>query len=317
MDERQTALLDKSLLEAICAEPEHQQTVLITQLQQKYELVIPTILMEEVWTNLYFPESKDPNLILSMVRMLQHLSAGWIEDELEIVFRELVLRETADRFHPPSQHTVQWFWSCGPKNDKLRDWLKTTKEQSDSIIRQRIIDQDSLRPKGGFYIVQSESELFTRYVRDKLTRKFATPECIQGFLEDFFGSRFRSRHPDKSDAIDKAFQDYNEDTFTQYPMTCLNILAAMFYFYAPLVHVKPLGGQKRRILGKSFHDQRSNLNDERYVTVGLGCQRVLTCDNGMASILNIFKQSGFWHNGESILLSPCRSLAEQIPSELR
>jgi hypothetical protein len=80
-----TAVIDKSLLQAICELPGDKRDLCFNTLLSRYFLVVPEILVEEVWGNLANPSAgKSLATINMMVRCLLHLQNGWIAEPLEI-----------------------------------------------------------------------------------------------------------------------------------------------------------------------------------------------------------------------------------------
>jgi hypothetical protein len=88
-------------------------------------------------------------------------------------------------------------------------------------------------------------------------------------------------------------------------------MGAMFYFYAPLCKIVLPDGKDRKILGRSFNDQRSNLNDEKYVQSALLCSRFVTRDEGMRNMMELIKACGLW-NGQTVFVDPRENVVAEI-----
>jgi hypothetical protein len=94
------------------------------------------------------------------------------------------------------------------------------------------------------------------------------------------------------------------------------IIAAMFYFYAPLCKIVPAAGNGPiKILGRGFQAQSNNLAGERYVQSALLCERLLTRDEGMHNVMERLRDCGFWH-GMSVFIDPKKDLEIQISQNL-
>jgi len=137
-------------------------------------------------------------------------------------------------------------------------------------------------------------------------------------LESVLGLAFRKRYPDFSKEIDAAFDGYSLETFDKYHATFNCIMSAMFYFYAPLCAVPQSDGGPRKLLGGGFNKQRSNLNDEKYVQSALLCARLVTRNEGMKNVMELFRACGIW-NGDVIFTSPgpSQNLLVELPPALK
>jgi hypothetical protein len=56
--EKLTAVIDKSLFQEICSESETERNFFWNELFNRYQIVIPFALVEEIWTNLAKPNIK-------------------------------------------------------------------------------------------------------------------------------------------------------------------------------------------------------------------------------------------------------------------
>ena len=64
--------------------------------------------------------------------------------------------------------------------------------------------------------------------------------------------------------------------------------------HAPLCKIGLPEGQAGKIMGRSYTDQRGNLNDEKHVQSALLCGRLATSDKGMRNVMKLFKASDLW-----------------------
>src|SRR6266436_972581 len=102
-----TAVIDKSLFQAICSQPEPQRDRCWNELFTHYQIVVPFVLVEEVWTNYVKPGPKNLAVVREMVSTLTRMTSCWIDDEIEFVFKELVLRKGIKKLLPPPKQYTQ------------------------------------------------------------------------------------------------------------------------------------------------------------------------------------------------------------------
>jgi hypothetical protein len=113
-------------------------------------------------------------------------------------------------------------------------------------------------------------------------------------LEVVLGETFRGRHPDSVLAVDHAFGRFTHGTFTRYYVTLSILMVRLAYMYAPLVQFKSAPGNSvRRFVGRSISDQRNNAADEQYIVAAMICNRLLTRDEGMKNVIEMFRVNGF------------------------
>jgi len=313
---RPTAVIDKSVLHAICEQPRERLDFYFNNLLERYRLVVPSVLVEEVWVNLAIPGAKSLEAIANMAECLLHLRDSWIAEPLEIAFAEMVKRESIEILPPPREEVMNSFFTLRSDNAALAKWVNDRLELRKIITQERIAQQAAILSPGKFARVADERGFFEKFIRVKFFEMLASNERKRNLLEGVLGPTFRTRHPDCSIEIDAAFDAYSLATCNSFPVTLNCIMTAMFYFYAPLCKIRsPNGKQERKILGRGFSDQRSNLDDEKYVQSALMCARLLTRDLGMRNVMGLLKASGLW-NGQSVFLDPKGDLAAQIPKRL-
>ncbi|HEX3719665.1 MAG TPA: hypothetical protein VH595_17070 [Verrucomicrobiae bacterium] len=308
-----TAVIDKSLLQAICEQPGDKRDMCFNALLNRYLLVVPEILVEEVWANLANPTGgKSLATINMMIRCLLHLRDAWIAEPLEIAFLELVKHDSMEVLPKPSPSVMNSFFILKPDGARLKKWFKDRKELQKSIIRQRVSEHAHILKTEAFAPVKSGRDFFEKFIRPKFAQMLSDPDRKRKLLEGVLGFTFRARHPDCSQEIDAAFEAYSPDTFDRYSATLNCIMGAMFYFYAPLCKMVGPSGETRKLLGRSFDAQRSNLNDEKYVQSALLCSRLATRDEGMRNVMELFKACGLW-NGQMVFVDPKKDVTTEIP----
>jgi hypothetical protein len=307
-----TAVIDKSLLQAICELPGTKRDLCFNNLLGRYFLVVPEILVEEVWANLANPSARKSFATVSMmVRCLIHLQNGWIAEPLEIAFLELVKHDALKVLPKPDRFVMNSFFCLNPDDAALKKWFSERKKLHEKAIRQRVAEHSRILKTGVFAPVRSEREFFEEFIRPKFAGALSDPVRKRRLLEGVLGLTFRTRHPDCSQEIDAAFYAYSPETFDSYEATRHCIMGAMFYFYAPLCKMILPDGKARKILGRGFGDQRSNLNDEKYVESALLCSRLVTRDDGMRNVMELLRGCGLW-TGQVVFVDPKKDVATEI-----
>lgn len=310
-----TALIDKSLLQAICELDPIAAEAIWKELVKRYQLVVPFILVEEVWVNYGNPGLKDPKVIRSMVETLLRFSSTWIDEELEFAFDELIIKNgPLDKFKPFPHEMLAWLVDLDPRDLALSQWLDMRRSENQRIIRERISEQNSILPPGKFMKAENSEHVFRGILVPKFREIIDDPARRQTLMDKFFGQRFRKRHPDMLPQIDPALRNYTTGTFMRYPFTLHCLMANMLYFYGPLMRVKD-GKGYRAILRRSKKAQFGNLADESYNACALACDFLLTRDAEMASSMDFFKAAGLWR-GNVIFLAPQQPIIAQIPLSL-
>ncbi|HEV2691320.1 MAG TPA: hypothetical protein VG347_00330 [Verrucomicrobiae bacterium] len=311
------AIIDKSLFQEICAVSEVKlRESLLNEILNHYELVIPFVLVEEVWINFGKPKESTSAAVHEMVKLLKQMTKLWMDDEMEIIFKELVRDQPIKRSPPPPKELINFALNLDPNDPNFSRWLEENWKAKKLAIDERVAEQRSLLPAGSFATISSEEDLFQKFIRRKFMETLESPERIKQLLENWLGNQFRHRHTNYKRRIEKAFGRFNKETFRKYPVTLSYILTSMFYFYAPLFRIQNSSEQeKRKIIGSAKNEQRNNITDQQYVVSALLCDRLLTSDEGMYNMMNIFKRAGFW-TGETVFIDLHKDLSLQIPKLL-
>jgi hypothetical protein len=310
------AVIDNSLFRPICAQPEPVRVQLWAEIAARYQLVVPFVLVEEVWKRMACPGDIPRSVVEVMAQTLYEMHPRWIDEPIAIAFRELVLKQPLKTFPAPPQEIMDALWMLDSTDPKLAAHLAELRLAKEKRTKEIISEQDSILPEGTFCFVKNQRAFFRAYIRNKFWDILADKSRAKMLLEKMVGRDFRKRHPQDSAKIDRAFAEYDRTTFAQYPVTLACIMAQMFYFYAPLVRIGEAGQPgARKIVGRSFKAQINNSEDEKYVISALMCNRLLTCDQGMANIVSTFKASGLWERGEVVYSKPA-DIRSMIPNKL-
>lgn len=310
------AVIDNSLFRPICAQPESVRVQLWAEIAARYQLVVPFVLVEEVWKRMACPGDIPRSVVDVMAQTLYAMHLRWIDEPTAIAFREFVLKQPVKTFPSPPQAIMDALWTLDSTDPKLAAHLIELRLAKEKRTKEIIAEQDSILPGGTFCFVNNERAFFQTYIRSQFLEILADRTRTKMLLEKMVGRDFRKRHPQDSTEIDRAFAEYDRTTFAQYPITLSCIMAQMFYFYAPLIRIGEAGQPSaRKIVGRSFKAQINNSEDEKYVISAMMCDRLLTCDQGMASIVSTFKASGLWERGEIIYSKP-NDIHSMIPNSL-
>jgi hypothetical protein len=313
-----SAVIDISLLRAICEQPSDKLDQCFNTLLKRYVLVAPSILVDEVWVQRATTSVESAEVIENMVACLLHLRDAWIDEPLEISFIELVKRQPIDILPQPPKQVSDSFFTLRPDDPALGKWVKQRLKRQKEIIRDRVREHAKVFDTQASVRLASEQDFFDRFMRPKFEEMVSDPTRRRRLLEGVLGLAFRARHPESSKEIDTAFDEYSPASYDRYPVTLNCIMAAMFYWYAPLCKVALPNGSARKITGRAFGDQRNNLYDEMYVQSALLCARLATRDEGMRNIMELFRASGLW-NGQTVFIEPNsnQDLAVELRSALR
>ena len=311
------AVIDKSLLQAICEQDAaEKRSAYYKILSKHYQVVVALVLVEEIWVNIAKPNEKTPPTVLANMRDFLRLHDSWIADPLEIAFAELVKGESVKPLPRPANNLEHSFSILRPDDPALVSWVTERSRQTESIIRQRVNEYTDILPTDKFASFKNGREFF-ELIRVKFVEMLGNSSRKRKMLEGVLGLTFRANHPGLSKEIDKAFESYSLETFEKYQATLNCIIGAMFYRYAPLCKIAPIGDSNEaiKILSRRFRGQFNNLADERYVQSALLCDRLLTRDKGMHNVMTLLKDCGFW-DGVSVFIDPKKDLEIQISGSI-
>jgi hypothetical protein len=304
-------VLDKSGFQRLAEQPDQEQVRLWNHLHAHYQVVIPTILMEEVIVNVADPGPLPPVVVQEMMKSLLRLLQCWMDDVFEIAFREMVEEQQMTKLPPFPADFVKRVRTLAPDNPELLKWANERKSNRDSTVQTRMDAQDKLLPRSERREMADEKEFWIR-LKNQFLKVLQHPENRRELLEVVFGETFRTRHPDRVSAVNDAFARFTHETFTRYYVTLSILMVRLAFMYAPLVHFKNGPSRSvRRFIGRSVSDQRNNAADEQYIVAAMICSRLLTRDEGMKNVIEMFRMNGFT-KCESLYLHSSASVVEQI-----
>jgi hypothetical protein len=119
-----TAIIDKNVIHAISELAQNERNRIWNELKLRFRIVIPWVLIEEVWTNYGSPGKKKQSVVHAMVDQLKALRAYWVDDELNHVFEELIVkRGPLLHMSPPKEEIVSALFGLMPGDSKFQDFL--------------------------------------------------------------------------------------------------------------------------------------------------------------------------------------------------
>jgi|GEM_PF-981606 len=312
--QKTTAVIDKSVFQRVCEEPAAERERYFNALLARYQLIVPAVLIEEVLVNLVEPGDKDPLAIEEMVAKLIELRSCWMDDVHEIAFRELVNKEVITKFPAPSDEFLEGLFSLKRNDPELLNSIEKRKADKKEDVGQWKLGQLKLTPNTQLKKVDSGKSFFGRIILPVFARNMDDSAMRRELLDEILGKPFRRLHPDSGKKIDEAFGQYNSQSFTRFPRTHDCLIARLCYYLAPTaIIVSPTEPRGRKIIKGG--EQTNSVQDEHYVIAALMCDRLLTGDFGMRSIIQVFRDIGRWR-GRTIFFDPNEDLASQIPQLL-
>jgi hypothetical protein len=309
-----SAIPDNSFLSRVFSHDEAEEREgFLGELLRRYSIVVPVILIEEVVIGLARPKNPARAHVAQIVaEFLASHSASWIDDDVEIVFQELVLRQPIGRFPPLPKELIERIGNLSPKAPDLVAWVENLgKRKHDTVLKKRDF-QNELVPEGRESCFDSPAAFMKASIYPSFQVILRDASARREMLETYFGIFFRRRHPDQCDKIDSAFESYRLDTLGRFPFTTAWLIAHFTYMRAPLVKI---GAERQRrslpcLIGRG-KAQFNNDSDEKYVIAAMMCDRILTCDEGMRNVVEAVRASGYW-SGQVVYFRPSEDLTAQI-----
>jgi hypothetical protein len=313
MAEKLTAVIDKSLFHEICELSHSEKSDAWRLLLDKYQIIVPFVLLEEILVNAINPGVKSRQSIEAMVADITQLRHCWMDDILEYAFCELVRKQPIEKFIAPPDEFQQRILTLKFDDPLVVRWAEERKADRKVTAQRWKRVQQAIAPKSGFHVVKSEREFFDRVVRPEFVRILKDPSQKLEYLETVLGERFRIRHPESIKEIDTAFADYNEHNFGSFQTTLACLVLRLAYILAPAVRIQRSPGLATEIiLNPKTYNQLNNATDEQYVICAQLCARLLTMDQGMRNIAEIFRGVGLW-KGQTIFFDSQKPIALQMP----
>ena len=300
-----SAIIDKSVFQRLC---QTNNSPLWNELFNRYQLVLPLVLVEEVLVNILDPGSKLMPETAEMQLQLQRLQPCWLEDIHEIAFREFVLGEKLTALPPPSDVFLKKLFNLKPDDSELQGWLVERRKLKKETVAQWKDAQQKMQPANGPLQVADECAFLREIVYPFFFRVLDDPGEKESFLRAVFEKTFQ-RNLEHSNKITAAIQNYSRQNFTAFHITLICLIMRLCYFLGPIVKIK----SGRKIIKSG--NQINNVEDGLYVAASMLGNRLITSDEEMARIANAFCAVGLW-KGTVIHVEPNRKLEDLIPAIL-
>jgi len=312
---RPTAVIDKSLLHAICELPDAELDQCFNAILEKFVIVVPSILVEEVWYDQYRCREAPTRATTNLVRCLRHLHNEWIAEPLDIAFQELVEDKPISAIPRPSANVMNSFDTLAASDPELHQWMIQTRDRKNWIIGDRLRQQREKLPPENAFLLAKPGELLTEIVWPEFLGILSNPTEKTKLLEGVLGEGFRYRNRDSGFRIDAAFARYTSETIHHYEVSTQCILTALVYFSAPLFKIATPAGAPRKLLSRTKQGQQNNLADEKYVQSALLVAALLTRDEGMRSAMDVFSEAGWW-GGKIVFVDPRKNINKALETAL-
>jgi hypothetical protein len=311
--QKPTAVLDKSFFQEICKLVLPSRNEIWKTLFQKYQPVIPFILLEEIVVNAVNPGGIPKEQIETMVSDIRQLRACWMDDVLEYSFRELILRQQIAKLIAPPDHIQKMFLALDINDPEARKWADERKRDGKTVAQRWKNLQQTIAPSG-FHIVGSDKEFLQSVVLPEFLKILKNPAAKKEYLESVLGEKFRQRHPNSLKDIETAFDEYTEKNYELFPVTRICLVLRLVYLLAPVVRIQPSSNTTAAaILSSRTNRQINNSADEQYVASAQLCDRLITRDRGMKNVAEIFRNVGLWP-GQTIFFDSQTTLISQALS---
>lgn len=314
IDTKKSAIVDKSFLGRVFSHnPSEERERFLDELLRSYSIVVPFILIEEIVIDMARPKTeKRARIARMMANFLAAHPAKWIDDEIQIVFQELILNQPIRPLPPLPKELIDKITAQRADDAELVSLVSRLGVQKYETVIERKTFQDGLVPQGNEKCFESLAAFMKEEIYPFFWTKLNDPSARHGMLEAYFGKHLRRSHPDLNAKIDAAFDAYGPDNVDRFPLTTAWLIVHLTYMRAPLVKIGP--DRQRRSLPCLIGRGKGQINDdsdERYVAAAMMCNRILTCDEGMKNVVEAIRAGGNW-SGEVVYFHPEEDLLAQI-----
>lgn len=298
-------VIDRSLLQKVCEiEDADRRNQCLRLISSTFRVIIPTVLVEEVWVNWSDPKSGELPATKAMVDFLHEPRNRWIADDVDIAYLELTQKRPITRIPPPPsdfKNSFQVLMKNDPATRKFFSQRNAGKKVFINDILQQQLENQEKMDEGGFNrLLEKPGDILETFVIPVTSAFLSTSPGRKSFLQEIIGNRLYRRLLTeekfsilKKKKIDEGLQEYDFGDRI-YQTTTNSILAILVYFYAPLFLVNRRQGSPSPLLSKGKKAQRNNFDDARYIVSALLVDGLLTRDRGMSQVMDIFRSAGRW-----------------------
>jgi len=311
-----TAIVDKSLLQRICDLPELQSNECLSHLQQRYRVIVPLVLHEEVLSNcVQLPRGRSEAVIAKMINYLKELHPFWMQDVYEIAYRELVEENDLSVLPWLSEEHQDRILKFDAEDTNFRQWLaERNADREEQTLNRKLWQKEKIEP-GKFFVARDEKE-FCLTIGNLLLHKLSKATSRNDLLDTFLGKIFLKRHPGKKAAITDALRKIDETNINDFKFSRNFLIASLVYLLAPISKVlDPIDPARppQKLLDRQ--DQGNNFEDQEYVVSAFLCNRLITADAAMAKVKQMIQSVGWW-GGNTIFIDRNIDIKDQIPTRL-
>ncbi len=307
-----SAVIDKSVFHELCKIPDElQQVRLWSDLQSRYQLVVPFALVEEIVVNTV-KQSKPTIELSTLAAHLVRLQPCWMDDVIEASFCELVKGREFSTLPPLDDSIRARVCELGLDDPGLAQWVAERVSVGKETLQNWRTTQDKILKTPSIPELKSRAELAGGRVMEALRAMFTTAETKEEFLHAVLGNSFKRRHPKDAAVVDRVISALTLDRLWHHKFTSACLLVRLVYWLGPAFFIRDSETSSPR---KLIKNDGGNFTDEQYVISSLVCERLLTRDRQMADAAGCFEDAGIW-KGKVVFLPSSASILEQIPNQL-
>ena len=303
--EKPLAVIDKCLLQGTCELPARQSDECLAVLQTKADLVVPPILIEETIVSFLEAETDARPVYQRMLGIIQKLRSCWMEEPLELIFRELILQEDIWLdLHVNSEMGQMLFDTVanpGSLSPEGNAWLAARREEKQQRLEARLENQTLRKNTYGMNALHfpSLAAFMKRGIKQLCVEVSSSSELKMRRLNRYLGRNLKKRHPDHATSIEKAFSGATFDSLDKTRFSRNYLLAEILYDLGTISSYTNQLGDVANVLPRNRGRQINDEDDQQYVAAALACHRLLTCDAGMHRVAALFSERGIW-TGKSV-----------------
>jgi len=300
------AVLDKSFLQAVTELPREQGDGLWHELRERFVPLIPKKLLEEALAAYALSKPERKAAHKKVLDAATHCLPFWMDHALELVFKQLILRQEPLDPWMRSGECEQFRSLVADVEAGSREtakWMEERRKEKEERVSSRVQQQEDLEKESSDRSrnPQDVSGFLVRGIH-YLQRLMGSAESRAAFLEGCLGGTMKRWHPQQCQRIDEALAAITLDLLEQAKFTRNYLLLEVFYDIAPVCRIGPLSARAANpfVLKRSKKFQINNEDDQQYVASAFCCRALLTCDHGMDRMAGAFVAPGLWA-GKSIL----------------
>ncbi len=294
------AVIDKCLLQGICELPPEQADECLKILQSKIEPIVTPILIEETIVS-YLEAQPDARLVYHrMLDAIQSLGPCWMEEPIELIFRELILQQRISSDLLINSRMYQMLFDTVKNPGKLSReaaaWLPDRRPEKEERLEARREYQTLRKDTYGKDALHFPNLLafMERGIQQLCVELDSSVELKMHRLNRYLGRNLKMRHAAHVKLIEQAFSEATFDSLDKTPFTRNYLLAEILYDLGTISTYTNEWGHVTNVLTPNRGKQINDEDDQQYVAGALACHQLLTCDAGMNRIAALFSEREIW-----------------------